>query len=58
MADEYLNYIGGKWVPATSGETFESRNPADRDEILGVFPRSVAEDVGRAVEAAKDAYHN
>ncbi len=56
MADEYLNYIGGKWVPAASGQTFESRNPADRDEVLGVFPRSGADDVAKAVEAAKEAY--
>jgi acyl-CoA reductase-like NAD-dependent aldehyde dehydrogenase len=58
MAEDYRNYIGGKWIPATSGETFESRNPADRDEVLGTFPRSKAEDVDAAVSAAKDAYHD
>jgi alpha-ketoglutaric semialdehyde dehydrogenase len=56
MADEHLNFIGGKWVPAASGQTFESRNPADRDEVVGVFPRSGPDDVAKAVEAANEAY--
>ncbi|HEX9824607.1 MAG TPA: aldehyde dehydrogenase family protein [Actinomycetota bacterium] len=58
MAETYQNYIGGKWVPGASGETFESRNPADRDEALGAFPRSGADDVDRAVQAAQDAYRD
>ena len=58
MADAYRNYIGGKWVEAASGDTFESRNPANRDEILGTFPRSSANDVDAAVRAAADAYRD
>src|SRR4029450_7512190 len=49
------NYIGGEWVDAASGETFESTSPAD-GELGGTFPRSNAEDVERAVAAAKEAY--
>lgn len=56
MAKDYLNYIGGRWVPSTSGEFFESRNPADREETLGRFPRSGTEDVKQAVAVAKAAY--
>jgi alpha-ketoglutaric semialdehyde dehydrogenase len=51
----FQNYIRGEWVDAASGETFESTNPAT-GETIGVFPKSSAEDVDRAVEAAKDAY--
>jgi alpha-ketoglutaric semialdehyde dehydrogenase len=51
----FQNYIGGEWVDAASGETFESVSPAD-GEILGTFPKSSAEDVDRAVAAAKEAY--
>ena len=51
----FQNYIGGEWVDAASGETFESVNPATGDTI-GVFPRSSAEDVDRAVEAAKASF--
>jgi aldehyde dehydrogenase (NAD+) len=49
------NFIGGEWVDAASGETFESTSPAD-GELIGVFPRSGAEDVDRAVAAAKEAF--
>src|SRR5918996_5991272 len=51
----YRNYIGGEWVESAAGETFESYNSAT-GELVGSFPRSGAEDVDRAVEAAKDAY--
>jgi acyl-CoA reductase-like NAD-dependent aldehyde dehydrogenase len=51
----FKNFIGGEWVDAASGETFETTSPAT-GEVLGVFPKSSAEDVDRAVEAAKAAY--
>jgi aldehyde dehydrogenase (NAD+) len=51
----YKNLIGGEWVDAASGETFESTSPAD-GETIGVFPKSGADDVDRAVEAAKAAF--
>src|ERR1700682_5569453 len=50
------NWIGGKWVPAQSGRTFENRNPADRDDLVGVFPESDRQDVEDAVAAAKKAF--
>jgi aldehyde dehydrogenase (NAD+) len=40
---------------ATTTETFESTSPAD-GETIGVFPRSTADDVDRAVAAAKTAF--
>src|SRR5438067_9593222 len=53
----FKNFIGGKWVEAASGETFEGVSPPT-GETLGVFPRSTAEDVDRAVAAAKSAYED
>ncbi|HEU5001426.1 MAG TPA: aldehyde dehydrogenase family protein [Actinomycetota bacterium] len=53
---EGRNWIGGRWVPAASGETFPSGNPADRDEVLGTFPASGAADIDAAVGAATGAY--
>jgi alpha-ketoglutaric semialdehyde dehydrogenase len=50
------NFIGGKWVPAASGQTFEDRNPADRDDVVGLFPKSGKADVDAAVAAAKKAF--
>ncbi len=49
------NYIDGRWEPPRAG-TFESRNPANVDELVGVFPRSTAADVDRAVTAARRAF--
>ncbi|HEV8248898.1 MAG TPA: aldehyde dehydrogenase family protein [Gaiellaceae bacterium] len=54
---EFRNYIGGEWVAAASGETFETVSPAT-GEVLGTFPTSGAEDVERAVSAAKEAYED
>jgi aldehyde dehydrogenase (NAD+) len=51
----FKNFIGGDWVDSVSGETFESISPAD-GETLGVFPKSVPEDVDRAVAVAKEAF--
>ena len=51
----FKNFIDGEWVDAGSGETFETTSPAT-GEVLGVFPKSGAEDVDRAVTAAKTAY--
>jgi len=51
----FQNYIGGEWTDAASGDTFESTSPAD-GETIGVFPRSGADDVDRAVAAAKAAF--
>ena len=56
MAETFQNYIGGEWVDAASGETFESRNPARTSDLIGHFPKSGDEDVARAVEAAKAAF--
>ncbi|HUQ31253.1 MAG TPA: aldehyde dehydrogenase family protein [Pyrinomonadaceae bacterium] len=52
----YHNYIGGRWQPSLSGETFENVNPADTRDVVGRFPLSVREDVEEAVDAARDAY--
>ncbi len=50
------NFIAGQWSAAKDGRTFESRNPAKTDEILGIYARSGAFEVGAAVGAAKKAY--
>ncbi len=56
MAKAYKNFINGEWCDSSSGERFENRNPANWDEVIGTFPASTAEDVDRAVQAAKEAY--
>jgi alpha-ketoglutaric semialdehyde dehydrogenase len=56
MATKYQNFINGKWVDAKSGETFENRNPANWNELVGTFPKSGKEDVDEAVRAARKTY--
>src|SRR5437763_812154 len=51
----YPNYIGGEWVASSSGEWFENVNPADTRDCVGRFPLSTAEDIERAVSAAREA---
>src|SRR2546428_13925046 len=50
----HKNLVGGEWVDAASGETMEVLNPATGETIAEV-PRASAEDVDRAVQAAKKA---
>jgi aldehyde dehydrogenase (NAD+) len=52
----YSNFINGEWVPAASGETFENRNPANTEDLIGHFQKSAPADVERAVAAAERAY--
>jgi aldehyde dehydrogenase (NAD+) len=49
------NLIDGVWGPAASGATFERRNPANPDEVLGPFPDSGPRDVEDAAVAAEAA---
>ncbi|MDR6234269.1 betaine-aldehyde dehydrogenase [Pseudomonas oryzihabitans] len=50
FAEQQL-YIGGRYVAATSGATFESLNPAT-GEVLAKVQRASRADVDKAVEAA------
>jgi aldehyde dehydrogenase (NAD+) len=52
----YQNYVDGAWVDSSSGQLFENRNPANRDDLIGLFPKSNQQDVIAAVEAARRAY--
>ncbi len=49
--------IGGKWVPAASGRTFPTWNPAD-ESILAHCAEGAEEDIDRAVRAARAAFED
>ncbi len=51
---KHQNLIGGEWVDSAGGETMEVLNPATA-EVIAEVPRASAEDVDRAVQAAKQA---
>lgn len=48
-------FIDGKWVPAASGKTFATINPATEEEIAQVAEGD-AEDIDRAAQAARRAF--
>lgn len=54
--DTYQNFIGGEWVAATSGKTFETVNPADTREKVAQYPLSTQADAQAAIAAAKAAF--
>src|SRR4051794_9922828 len=51
----FRHFIAGEWVDSTSGETFESRNPADTRDIVGRFQQGTKADVAMAIKAAETA---
>jgi len=52
----FKNFINGEWVESRNGKAYENRNPANTDELVGMFVSSTEEDVDAAVDAAKEAY--
>lgn len=55
MSQNYQMYIGGEWVNALNGETFEDYNPYN-GEVFANVPRGKREDATRAIEAAAAAF--
>src|SRR4026209_1065341 len=53
---QFNNFIAGAWAAPDSGDYFENRNPADRNDLIWTFPLSGASDVQRAVESAKRGF--
>ncbi len=51
---QYKMLIGGDWVDATSGQTYDSMNPYT-GQTWAQMPDAQAEDVDRAVQAARKA---
>jgi len=56
MADKFLNLINGIWIEPASGNYSDNRNPANNDDLIGIFPLSNEEDVNNAIKAAKTAF--
>src|ERR1700722_4437626 len=50
-------YIGGHWLDAADGKTFETRDPGTGQVLARVAAGDKA-DVDRAVEAAQEAFRN
>jgi phenylacetaldehyde dehydrogenase len=57
IAQEHRMLIGGDWVPAASGQTFETLDPAT-GEVLASVARGSSEDIDRAVKTARAAFES
>ena len=53
----YRNYIGGEWVEAASGETFDVLNPSAGD-VIATVPKGGREDAHRAIAAARATFES
>jgi aldehyde dehydrogenase len=51
---QYQNYIGNEWVKPVKGQYFENSTPVT-GEVFTEIPRSTAEDIERALDAAHAA---
>jgi aldehyde dehydrogenase (NAD+) len=52
----YQNFVGGEWVSARSGKTYQNHNPADRREIVAEYGSGGREDAQDAIAAAAKAF--
>lgn len=52
----FNNYINGVLTPSVHAHTFQNVNPADSDDIIGLFPISNDDEVHAAVLAASTAF--
>src|SRR3954464_10216560 len=57
MLNHTKQYINGEWVGSTGSDTIEVVNPAT-EEVMGKISAGTEEDVNRAVQAAKEAFHS
>jgi alpha-ketoglutaric semialdehyde dehydrogenase len=54
----FKNFIDGEWQESASNNLMYSVNPANTDEIVGVFQASNEQDVKSAIDAANNAFLN
>ena len=52
---DYKNYVGGEWIEASSGETFDVINPAT-EEVIATVPNMSREDAQGAIGTAREAF--
>jgi aldehyde dehydrogenase (NAD+) len=50
------NFVGGRWVPASTDDAVDDLNPADPSDVLARVPLSTAADTEVAIGAAADAF--
>src|SRR5258705_7525680 len=56
MTETFSNFVGGRWVPSRTGETFENETPAVKGRNLGLFQSSGPTDIDEAIAVAAAAF--
>ncbi|HSA94015.1 MAG TPA: aldehyde dehydrogenase family protein [Terriglobales bacterium] len=51
-----LNFVNGHWMQPAGERRVERRNPADRDDLVGVVTLSTREEARAAIQAAAEAF--
>ncbi len=54
--DHVRLWIGGAWVDATDGDTFDAFSPSS-GEVIASVAQGTREDAGRAIAAAREILH-
>ena len=54
----FKNFIDGEWQESASNKLMYSVNPANTDDIVGVFQASNEQDVKLAIDSANNAFPN
>jgi succinate-semialdehyde dehydrogenase/glutarate-semialdehyde dehydrogenase len=49
-------YIDGQWVDAAGKATFEVKNPANREQLVGTMPKLSRAEVAKTIDAANAAW--
>jgi acyl-CoA reductase-like NAD-dependent aldehyde dehydrogenase len=52
----FNNFVNGQWTASSSWKVFENRNPANQDDLIGVFQQSTPADAEDAIGAAERAF--
>lgn len=58
MPEIYGNFIAGEWVKSSSGNTFDSINPANKEEVVARYQASTVLDVANALEVAQKSHNS
>ncbi len=51
-----MNFVNGRWVESSGSRKVERRNPANRDDLVGVVSLSTREETRAAIQAAALAF--
>jgi aldehyde dehydrogenase (NAD+) len=55
MATQFLNYIGGEWIPGAT--MAKDINPSDTSDVIGEYAQADQKQAENAIAAARAAFN-